>query len=193
MFATCVAVLVSGRDIRAATSRSKIGDVLQFLFFFCRNVNQIWNTEFSVFAILRTYLPGWGTKCSMPGVWRVRNVKHENGNIFVSVGYFCDLLHLGIVIFALISYPDGDARARRECAFNRIWHLPLSCNRSDSFYSRFVDAHGAVKHARHARGEAGVSLSLPLACFTRSLARSFFSALARFTPSPSPSDACHAG
>ena len=30
---------------------------------------------------------------------------------------------------------------------NRIWHLPLSCNRSDSFYSRFLDAHGAVKHA----------------------------------------------
>ena len=65
----------------------------------------------------------------------------------MSVGYFCDLLHRRIVIFPSISYPDGNARARRECAFNRIWHLPLSSNRSDSFYSSFLEAHGAVKHA----------------------------------------------
>ena len=48
---------------------------------------------------------------------------------------------------------------------------------------------GKNERARHTRGEAGVSLPLPLACFTRSLAPLFFSALACVTPSPSPSDA----
>lgn len=66
------------------------------------------------------------------------------------VGYFCELLHWGIVIFASSSYPDGKARVHvRDVSVlltNQIWHLPLSCNRSGSFNSRFLDAHGAVKH-----------------------------------------------